>query len=107
MIRHMVLLCFHDDIREQQLLLVRAALLGMNKIVEGILRVEWVGNDSQEGKKTLGISHAVLMTFRDKESRLGYLMHSEHDALRAVFHHQLRDILVLDYNVFPDSVAKY
>lgn len=95
MTQHIVLFCFHDEVTEQQLVVVRAALLGMTTILGGILRVEWGCNDSLQGN-TAGTSRAVWMTFRDEESRLGYLLNPEYDAFKALFCPQLRDVLVMD-----------
>lgn len=104
MIRHILLFQWQDEVSSRQVEQVRTLFLAFPDDIAGVTAVEWGKNDSQEGKNS-GMSHCVVMTFRDEESRLRYLFHPQHDALKAVFSPLLRDLVVLDYTLQPDDVC--
>lgn len=96
MIRHLLLVKFTPASNEADLEQIREEFVSMTSRVEGVVDVEWGENDSPEGKNR-GFTHAVLMTFCDEKARQRYLVHPEHDALKAVFVPHIDDIIVFDY----------
>lgn len=98
MIRHILLIKFHDKVQEAEIEAVKESFLGTAGKIDGVTDVEWGVNDSPEGKNA-GFTHCVLMTFRDEAGRNNYLPHPEHDALKEIFRPTLQDIIVLDYTV--------
>jgi len=101
MIRHLLLIQFHDGVSREQIDEVEALFAAIPGKVDGVVSTEWGLNDSPEGKHQ-GYTHAVFMTFADEAGRQNYLPHPEHDALRAVFSPLVKDIIVFDYTV-PDA----
>ncbi|MGC6030589.1 Dabb family protein [Enterobacter kobei] len=104
MIRHILFITFTDEASPEQINAVRQAFLRIPRQVTGVTRVEWGINDSPEGKNA-GHTHCVLMTFADEAARQHYLPHPAHDALKSIFRPVLRDIVVLDFTLKPESSA--
>ncbi|MBX2839509.1 MAG: Dabb family protein, partial [Gammaproteobacteria bacterium] len=75
---------------------IRQTFIDIQNKIEGIDSVEWGENSSPENLNK-HYTHCVLMTFKDEESRDGYLPHPEHEALVAEFKQVLEDIVVFDY----------
>lgn len=104
MIRHILFITLTDNASYDEINAVRQAFLHIPKQVEGVISVEWGVNDSPEGKNA-GYTHCVLMTFVDEATRLRYLPHPAHDALKSIFRPVLQDIVVLDFTLVPENMA--
>ena len=98
MIRHILLIQFKPDTKQQAIDAVQDAFLSIPAKIEGVEAVEWGENNSPENKHR-DFTHCVLMTFLDEASRDRYLPHPDHEALKSVFQPVLNDIIVFDYSV--------
>ncbi|CAQ83234.1 MULTISPECIES: Dabb family protein [Photorhabdus] len=98
MIRHILLLKFTPEIKEQQLMTIRDTAISMQYRINGISSVEWGGNVSSENKNK-GFTHAITMTFDDHNAISSYLSHPVHDELKDLLIDSVDDIIVFDYEV--------
>ncbi|OCQ53202.1 Stress responsive A/B Barrel Domain protein [Photorhabdus australis subsp. thailandensis] len=98
MIRHILLLKFTPEIKEQQLTTIRDTAISMQHRISGISSVEWGDNVSSENKNK-GFTHAIIMTFDDHNAISNYLSHPEHDELKDLLIDSVNDIIVFDYEV--------
>ncbi|TXE24607.1 Dabb family protein [Serratia marcescens] len=103
-IRHLVLMRFRPGTAPATLAQIRAGFLALPGQVPGVMAVEWGENDSPEVWHG-GLTHAVMMTFRDAQARAVYLPHPAHAALQGVMRPALAQVVVLDYPVWPDNVV--
>ncbi|MEK9498522.1 Dabb family protein [Photorhabdus sp. P32] len=98
MIRHILLLKFAPEIKEQQLTTIRDTAISMSHQIKGISAIEWGGNVSSENKNK-GFTHAITMTFDDQKAISNYLSHPAHDKLKDLLIGSVADIIVFDYEV--------
>ncbi|MCW7547639.1 Dabb family protein [Photorhabdus sp. APURE] len=98
MIRHILLLTFTSEIKEQQLATIRDTAISMQHKIKGISAIEWGNNVSSENKNK-GFTHAITMTFDDQKAISNYLSHPEHDKLKNLLVDSVADIIVFDYEV--------
>jgi hypothetical protein len=96
MIRHVLLVRFDASAAQADIDAVLQAFLQLKEKVEGLSEVEWGLNNSPEGKNA-GLTHCVLMTFKDAAARDGYLPHPAHLDLKRLFRPVLAEIIVFDY----------
>ncbi|MCA6223110.1 Dabb family protein [Photorhabdus antumapuensis] len=98
MIRHILLLKFTSEIKEQQLTTIRDTAISMQHQIKGISSIEWGSNVSSENKNK-GFTHAITMTFDDHKAISNYLSHPAHDKLKDLLIDSIDDIIVFDYEV--------
>ncbi|WP_162524117.1 Dabb family protein [Photorhabdus khanii] len=98
MIRHILLLKFTSDIKEQQLAAIKEAFIFIQHQIKGIFSVEWGNNISSENKNK-GFTHAVTITFYDHKTLSNYLSHPAHNKLKELILDSVEDIIVFDYEV--------
>ncbi|MBS9422381.1 Dabb family protein [Photorhabdus caribbeanensis] len=98
MIRHILLLKFTPEIKEQQLMMIRDTAISMQHQISGISAVEWGSNVSSENKNK-GFTHAITMTFDDQKAISNYLSHPKHDKLKDLLIDSVNDIIVFDYEI--------
>ncbi|WBA09533.1 Dabb family protein [Salinivibrio kushneri] len=98
MIRHVLLVRFTANARDDQIQALKDKFESMPSVIDGVESVEWGENNSPEGKDH-GYTHVIVMTFRDDAARERYLPHPEHEALKAILRPILEDIIVVDYSV--------
>ncbi|EAA0892409.1 Dabb family protein [Salmonella enterica] len=96
MIRHVLLMKFHDDISHKKLSEIQKGFLSISDKVMGVLSVEWGTNSGPEGKNA-GFTHCVMMTFMDEFTRAEYHYHPEYQVIKKLFRPYLADIIVFDY----------
>jgi len=97
MIRHVLLVRFNASAAQADIDAVFQAFVQLKEQVEGLVAVEWGTNNSPEGKNA-GLTHCVLMTFKDAVARDGYLPHPAHLELKRLFRPVLAEIIVFDYS---------
>ncbi|WP_387464908.1 Dabb family protein [Photorhabdus sp. RM323S] len=96
MIRHILLLTFPSDTKEQQLTTIRDTAISIQYAIKGISSIEWGDNISSENKNK-GFTHAIVMTFDDCKVLADYLYHPAHDKLKELLMYSVDDIIVFDY----------
>ena len=80
---HMVLLRVREDVPEEQIDRVFAALAGLKGRIPGLLSFSGGPYRSPEGLAR-GFTHGFCMTFSDAKSRDAYLPHPEHEKVKAM-----------------------
>lgn len=103
MIRHILFIMFTDSVLPDEIFSVKNSFLQIPAYVDGVVAVEWGGNNSSEGRSA-GFTHCVMMTFQDEVARQRYLHHPAHDELKSLFLPVLQDIIIFDYELGVDSL---
>lgn len=85
MLRHILLIDFQEDIKDEQLMLIKQSFLNIHRKIQGIHSVEW-GNFSSPETLNEGFKYCVLITFVNETARDNYLIHSEHKNYRLYSH---------------------
>ncbi|WP_323839932.1 Dabb family protein [Photorhabdus africana] len=81
MIRHILLLKFTSEIKQQQLTTIRDTAISMQHQIKSISSIEWGSNVSSENKNK-GFTHAITMTFDDHKAIANYFPHPVHEKLK-------------------------
>ncbi|MBM4014707.1 MAG: Dabb family protein [Planctomycetes bacterium] len=82
MVLHMVLLRVKKSVTTPRLTKLMKSIGGMKKFVPGIVGYEWGPYSSPEGLNK-GFTHGFCMMFRNAKSRDTYLVHPEHEKVKA------------------------
>ena len=82
MIHHLVLLKIRRDVRGEALQRIFTAIGSMKAHVPGLLSYHHGPYSSPEGLQR-GFTHAFVMTFDTAQSRDTYLVHPEHEKVKA------------------------
>jgi hypothetical protein len=77
MLRHVVLFKFKDGTSPEQIKQVEQAFAALPSKIKEVARFEW-GTDVSPEKKSQGITHCFLLTFRSEADRDAYLVHPAH-----------------------------
>jgi hypothetical protein len=98
MLRHMVLYKFKDDLAPGEVQEVIDAFAALPGKIDTIVGFEHGTNTSQEGKSD-GLTHAFVVTFRDRAGLDTYLKHPAHLAYVDVVKNRREKVVVFDYEV--------
>lgn len=97
-VKHIVLLKFKDGTTEEQTGKFFDDVLDLSETVPGIDDYVSGTNCSQEGK-TLGMTHAFIMTFTDVAARDAYTVHPEHERFKAMALGVVDSVLIFDFEI--------
>jgi hypothetical protein len=95
-LRHVVLYKFKDDLKPADVQEVVDAFAALPKKIEGIVAFEHGTNVSPEGKSE-GLTHAFVVSFRDKKARDAYLVHPAHQEYVKLVRDRREKVVVFDY----------
>jgi hypothetical protein len=98
MLRHMVLYKFKHDLAPGEVQEVIDAFAALPGKIDTIVGFEHGTNTSQEGKSD-GLTHAFVVTFRDRSGLETYLKHPAHLAYVDVVKNRREKVVVFDYEV--------
>ncbi len=96
LLRHLVLLRFHQDASASAIAAVERDFVALRGQIDDIRSIEWGTNVSPEGLAK-GYTHAFMLTFGDAAARDAYLPHPAHQAFVAAMKPLIADVLVIDY----------
>ncbi len=96
MIRHVVLLRFHEQAPAERRAEVAAAFAALRTTLPLVQALEWGVNASPEGLDK-GYTHCFLVSFANEADRDAYLPHPTHQAFVEQAKPWLAEVLVVDY----------
>lgn len=80
-IKHAVIMKFKRSTSPQKIREIFTALIGLRRVVPGLLDFSGGPYSSSEGLNQ-GFTHGFVMTFADAASRDGYIPHPEHEKVK-------------------------
>jgi hypothetical protein len=97
-VKHIVLLKFKEGTTEEQINKFFEDILDLSETVPGIDDYVSGANCSAE-QRTQGLTHGFIMTFADVSARDAYLVHPEHERIKADALILADNLLVFDFEV--------
>lgn len=94
-IHHLVLVKFKPD-KDGQAPALFAALESLKAKLPGMLAYRFGTNVSPEGLNQ-GFTHGFVMTFTDAAARDQYLVHPDHEQVKATYLPHVEDVIVFDF----------
>jgi hypothetical protein len=96
LLRHIVLYKFKDDLKANQVQEVVDAFKALPKKIDLIVAFEAGTNVSTENKSE-GLTHAFVVTFRDKKDLDAYIAHPAHQDYVKLVKDRREKVVVFDY----------
>ena len=97
-IKHIVLVKFKDDTTAEQKQMVSEQILDLTETVTGI--EDYVAGDNCSPESlNQGFAHGFVITFTDSAARDAYLVHPEHQRVKALVMPLIESVLVFDFEV--------
>jgi hypothetical protein len=97
-VKHIVLLKFKEGTTEEQITKFFEELLDLSETVPGIDDYVSGTNCSSEGYNQ-GMTHGFIMTFSDAAARDAYVVHPEHERVKAILLTMAESVLAFDFEV--------
>jgi len=94
-VQHLVLVKFKPG-EDRQAPALFAALEALKAKLPGMLAYRFGTNMSPEGLNR-GFTHGFVMTFADAAARNHYLVHPDHEEVKAIYLPHLEDVIVFDF----------
>jgi hypothetical protein len=95
-IRHLVMCRFPQGTTPAEIHAFIDHFRAITRLIPGVLSFEWGANNSPEGLER-GLTHTVLITFKNAQARDEYLPHPEHQRFVAEKGSLMAEVLVFDY----------
>ena len=97
-VKHIVLLKFKSSVSDDQVNQVFDSILDLSETIPGIEDYVSGANMSPEGLNN-GSTHAFVITFTDAAARDAYLVHPEHEKVKALLLSVLDSVTVVYFEV--------
>jgi len=97
-VKHIVLLKFKEGTTEEQITKFFEGLLDLSETVPGIDDYVSGINCSTEGYSQ-GMTHGFIMTFSNVAARDAYVVHPEHERVKAMLLTMAESVLAFDFEV--------
>ncbi len=97
-IKHIVLLKFKEGTSEDQINQLFQDVLDLSENIEGIEDYVSGANNSPEGLNQ-SYTHGFVMTLTDAAARDAYLVHPEHEKIKALILPVVESVLAFDFEV--------
>ncbi len=94
-LHHLVLVRFKSG-QDGQAPALFAALAALQAILPGMVGYRYGTNVSPEGLNQ-GFTHGFVMTFTDAAARDQYLVHADHEKVKATFLPHVENVVVFDF----------
>jgi len=95
-VRHVVLVKYKEGATAKEIGAIEEAFRSLQAEIPQIRDFEW-GRDVDHGKRSGGLTHCFLLTFRSAAGRDAYLPHPAHREFAELLGGSVEEVLVLDY----------